>query len=265
MLYLKNIYEFLRDFPSLELRDQISPSNVSGTIPNVVYQTWENKKFGRTHFTSNILFRKRNRGFTFKLYDAAERDCYISYRWKGSPLEEMYVRARFGQIKADLFRYMILFDLGGLYFDISKAITRPLRTLIQPEIDGIISFENNRRLESKANRNLTSMPDNLVLQWGFGFAPRHELLSTVLSQIEQRFSDYKNVVQRNPKQAILELTGPVAFTDSVEIFFSKFPYNKVKQVGIDFDGSAILSLPGSAARHKLVPAYALASNEKLFR
>jgi mannosyltransferase OCH1-like enzyme len=249
----------------MELRDQISLGEDLGKIPSVVYQTWETKKFGRTHYISNRLFRNRNRSFTFKLFDATERDSYIRHRWRDSPLEEMYFRARFGQIKADLFRYMIVFDLGGFYFDISKVITRPLRKLIQPEVDGIISFENNRRVDLSSHGSLTLFPENLVLQWGFAFAPRHELLSSVLRQIGKKFSIYKNIVQENPKQAILELTGPIAFTASVDIFFSKFPHNKVRQVGIDFDGSAILSLPGSAARHKLVPAYGQVTHEKLFK
>lgn len=259
------VVEFLRDFPEVHLRDQIAQINKSRKIPNIVYQTWENKTFGRTHFLSIKSFRNRNRDYSFRLFDASERDAYVLSNWQNSPLSEMYERARFGQIKADLFRYMIVFDLGGFYFDISKAIATPLRVLSGPEADGVISYEKNYKSSRSLDCSNLAYPSNLVLQWGFGFSKGHDCLSALLSMIEEKYRTYENKIQENPKNAILNLTGPNVFTMAVESFFSSNPHNFVHQAGIDFNNSSILNLPGSAARHKKIRPYALVRGEKLFR
>jgi mannosyltransferase OCH1-like enzyme len=259
-------FEFARDFPSLSLGDKISSASTTSSIPRSIYQTWEEKKFGRTHFLSLKKFRNLNPNFDFYLLDAAERDAFVRSNWYGSPLWEMYERARFGQIKADLFRYLIVAERGGFYFDISKAINLPVDNFLEDHYEALISFERTPRpphLRSNEGPGLLHA-DKLVLQWGFGFKRHHEILRILLKQITADYLAFDNAVQVDPKGAILRLTGPLAFTRAVDTYFLQKPRGTVGQVSTDFAGMGILNMPGSAARHKIVIPYASIRNERLF-
>jgi mannosyltransferase OCH1-like enzyme len=260
-------FEFARDFPYLRLGDKLGSPGIGGSIPRVVYQTWEENKFGRTHFLSLQKFRNLNPNYDFYLFDAARRDSYVRSKWYGSPLWEMYEKARFGQIKADLFRYLVLAEEGGFYFDISKALSVPIDIFLKNHHEALLSFETTPRpphLSSYKDNDLLHR-NKLLLQWGFGFRKGHELLLILLDQIEESYLTYRNAVQKSPKSEILRLTGPLAFTRAVDTFFSlKKPKSSVGQVSMDFGGTAILNLPGSGARHKRVKAYAAVRNERLF-
>ena len=62
-------------------------------------------------------------------------------RWWNHPIGDLYQRAQFGVIQADLFRYWVIHDLGGFYLDINKILIVPLRSLLHQGCDELISFE----------------------------------------------------------------------------------------------------------------------------
>ena len=51
-------------------------------------------------------------------------------RWGSHPIGDLYQRAQFGVMQADLFRYCMIHDRGGFYLDINKILIVPLRTLL---------------------------------------------------------------------------------------------------------------------------------------
>ena len=63
--YIKKITEY----PLVELNDQTLEQNINQTIPPIVYQTWENNYFGKTHYKEIMKFRKINSNLSFRLFD----------------------------------------------------------------------------------------------------------------------------------------------------------------------------------------------------
>ena len=153
-------------------------------------------------------------------------------------------------MKADIFRYCILFERGGYYFDISKSCTRPLRQLHERDSMGVISFENNKSLKPAKNeaRHLLNYPDNLIIQWGLGFTSEHPFLKKVISLIVARADFYRGKVFQNPKDAILELTGPRAFTEAVVLSATPELMKNISQCGTDFFEAGHYALRGSYVR-----------------
>ena len=54
---------------------------------------------------------------------------------------QVYQMSKFGQMRVDIFRYCILFERGGYYFDISKAYSESLDNLSNPNTEAVISYE----------------------------------------------------------------------------------------------------------------------------
>lgn len=265
---LQRLFSFLTfplDYPTKELIDSHGSSNFLGRIPATVYQTWETRQLTRRLHRSVAGFRGLNPELSFRLYDAQARDAYMKARWGHRDVLEIYTNARFGPLKADIFRYCILFDYGGFYFDISKGVSRPLRNFVSPDSTEMLSFEgsaSHRKCPIEIRDKLKN-PDHFAAQWGFGFAPGHRILELQIERIENTRDTYENKRFANPKSAVLEFSGPISFTESVWAYLAERDSRVINQTGIDFDGAGIYSLPGSAGRYRQSPSYVFTSAEPI--
>lgn len=257
---LQRVFSFATiplDYPTIELKDSTGTQDYLGNIPAKVFQTWETRNLTRRLHRSVSQFRLLNPELSFKLFDAEARDAYMEEHWSHRAIFSVYKDAKFGPLKADVFRYCILFEQGGFYFDISKGVTRPLREFIEPDSSELLSSEGNLS-HREAPKHLVGRlrnPRHLVAQWGFGFAPRHRILELQIQSIENRQGAYRNRSYINPKAAILEFSGPLPFTDSVWAFLSESPTHRINQTDVDFDRSGVYSLPGSAGRYRQSASY----------
>ena len=131
------------EYPLVELNDRINISSSNQKIPTNVYQTWENNLFGKTHARYINKFRDLNPELSFYLYDKDKRDNYMSKNWKNHTISQIYFNSILGPMKADIFRYCILYELGGYYFDIGKGCKIPLNLLHKSNHEAIITYEDN--------------------------------------------------------------------------------------------------------------------------
>ena len=111
-------------------------------IPKVIYQTWVTKDLPETVQVVRANILKRNPGFDMILYDDDDMDTFIRTTCDPS-VYQAYSQLNVGAAKADLWRYCILYEYGGIYLDMDAEILRPLDELIEPTDDCIITRENN--------------------------------------------------------------------------------------------------------------------------
>ena len=239
------------EYPLKLLSDLTRIKSDDYLIPGNCYQTWEDNRFGTSHISAIENFRNLNPTISWFLFTNTQRDEYMESFWVDEPIHDIYKRAKFGVIKADIFRYCILFERGGYYFDISKGCNTPLRALHQHDTKALISFENNLHdFKIAANvANTLLHPQHLILQWGFGFAAQNHILRKVIDQIVEDSVKFSGVVYEDPKTAIWNFTGPIAFTRAVHSNFDATLFEFTEQAGIDFNLTGILPLPGAYTRH----------------
>jgi len=92
--------------------------DLSGTdIPLHVYQTWHSKDLPPKMAECVRLMKKTNPEFQFHLYDDTDCRNFIADNFEADVLDA-YDRIIPGAFKADLWRYCILYDRGGVYLDI---------------------------------------------------------------------------------------------------------------------------------------------------
>jgi mannosyltransferase OCH1-like enzyme len=86
-------------------------------IPANIFQTWESKKIPTLMFQSILSIIKNNPNFRYYLFD--DQDClkFIKENFNKDILEA-YDNLIPGAYKADLWRYCILYKMGGIYIDI---------------------------------------------------------------------------------------------------------------------------------------------------
>ena len=262
------------DYPLAPLSDVVSKSTTTASvkkfsIPPVVYQTWEENLFGRRHLRALERFRKDNQDLRFVLMDRAERDAYMAESWGHHPVHAIYCGAQFGPMRADIFRYCLLHERGGYYFDINKAVTVPIRSLHAPDTNAFLSHEHSECtvLPSRRTLDLMPLPGHYIAQWAFGFAPQHPFLARTITYICEFADAYANRTFSTPKSAILQLTGPGMFTRAVRDSLDQDP-SLAQQMTLlppAFAGAGDVNLEGSDVRYLRQPPYFRKRNQPILQ
>jgi mannosyltransferase OCH1-like enzyme len=196
----------------------------------------------------------------FRLWSHAEQDAFVANEFSDHPIAEVYFGAQFGPMAADIWRYLVLIRHGGWYFDINKCVRGGLARYASPECNIVVSYEQNAfELEHAAPDGLTH-PNNVISNWGFGTAPNNPILTRVVEDICNDAPLYRNRLWKNPKEAIIDFTGPRRLTRTIHEHVSQFGAVGICQAGIDFNGCGVFDMPGSHVRYLTTPSYATAQN-----
>jgi len=182
--------------------------------------------------------------------------------WGERLVSEIYFRSQFGALRADIFRYCLIYDLGGYYFDISKGTDFSLTALHSHDSLGLITYEQNKFNGPPGPPSL-ALQNHLVAQWGFGFMAKSKVLNLQIERIEQAYESYLGKVFSNPKLAILEFSGPISFTRTIHEMARNESLERICQAGIDFHGHGIFALRGSESRYLIARGYASARNRPI--
>ena len=225
------------EFPLQSLKDRpaLEASRLA-SIPAQCFQTAETNRFSRSHHANLAQLRNCNPDLTFLLFDARRRDRYMTKSWGDHPIGSLYRQARFGAMRADLFRYCVIFERGGFYLDINKVLAKPMSSFCQSSSSGSISFESNwcqLPAPPQAYQRLQH-PERYVLQWCFAFAPGHPLLAAMIDNICRYAPAFEGKRFSKPSEAIRSLTGPGLFTHTVRTYFETHEGIEIQQAGIDF-------------------------------
>jgi hypothetical protein len=150
------------------------------------------------------------------MFNDLDVESYMKSVWGQSEIYKRFVASPQGPMKTDIFRYCIIYDLGGYYFDIKSGFLDDLSSF---EKDGALLFwEGNPFVHDGevCAASLEACGSYLIAQWGLGFAAKHSFLKFVIKTLCDRpireFSGVKSKVD------ILNLTGPAAFTKSAHKF-----------------------------------------------
>jgi mannosyltransferase OCH1-like enzyme len=190
---------------------------------------------------------------------------YMQESWGGHKIFNIYNRAIFGPMKTDIFRYCLLFEKGGFYFDINKMCEKKISDLININDDHFLSNEQSchNLLPDIDISNIIINQNNYFIQWGIGFSPKHLILKQTIDNICKYAFLFENINYSNPKTAILQLTGPGMFTKSIYETLSKNLNKNFKVHGIDYEGYGNYIMKGSWVRYVKNPSYINSKNCKI--
>ncbi len=255
------------EFPLREINSEIANSNSNNTIiPKNVYQTWDFNKIGKSHYSEWMNFKKINSDYNFVFFNKSQRDQYMLENWRNHKVYEIYEMSRFGPMAVDIFRYCLIYDKGGIYFDINKCLSKPINDFISEGCSFFFSYERDISYRYPELQSLKTLkcPHNFVLNWAFGFKQRHPVLLNAVDKVSEYQNLFKGHIFAKPSQAIVKYTGTNLFTEAIHHYISKNPNDKFCDSDVNFGGSGITSMKNSWVRYAKVPAYTRARNDFLF-
>ena len=260
-IFLERFEYIYKDLP-----DQIVKINNRKQIPNVIYQTWVNRSVPWRMSKGIENFRNLNKDYSFILFTHQKRDEYMKNKWGKRKIYDIYKNSVFQCSKADIWRYCILYEKGGYYFDIKAGCEIPIRN-IKISNGASLSLELNNAFippSLEVLKNCKKFDLNIICNWAFGFKKNHPLLKIQIDNIEKYSDFFKGKTFQNPKSKILSFTGPGMLSKSYREYIKIFK-KEISMNGVDFFGKGVYQLKGSQYRFKMSLDYGKVKSSKILK
>jgi mannosyltransferase OCH1-like enzyme len=115
----------LYDFPHHIPRRSRQEEEVRNGVPLVIYESWKSHEVPKGMRDNILRLLEMNPEFDYYLYSDEECAAFIADNFDKDVLEAFHT-LKPGAYKSDLWRYCILYKLGGVYLDIKYYSTVPL-------------------------------------------------------------------------------------------------------------------------------------------
>jgi len=180
-------------------------------IPKNIYQLVSDKKNISPKFVKNIQFLKDlNPGWNHILMDDTDMIAYLQKYCPQSIITAYNsINPKYGAARADLFRYILIYLEGGVYFDIKSICKFPLDFILKKDDEYILSH-----WACKESTKYVDIIEGEFQQWYIISKPRHPFLLTVIKLVLQNIRNYTPSIGVG-KMAVLKTTGPIAYTNAI--------------------------------------------------
>lgn len=242
-------------------------STIEQVIPRVVYSTIGKKSVKKGHYQAIESFRANNPEYNFVVFDDNEAHDYVSTKFQGEKILDIFERSIFGPMRADILRVALMLHEGGVYIDISKRLKKPLMHTIPPSANFVFAHENNEipaYFEIETDPNVLINDRRLIVQWCMMSSRNNPIFETMINSIERDSVKFEKKVFENPKNAILELTGTYQYTRAIWHHLLT-DYVDFTYAGVDFGESSYVLIPESFSKNPFNLHYSSKKNSKILK
>lgn len=169
-------------------------------IPKTIWQTWKSHDLPVRVAAYVRSWKQLNPTWQHALHD--DEECREDVKKFGDPeLLLVYDKMPLPVMKADLWRYLIVYENGGVYADVDTSCSVPIDQWMPDDAALVLGLENN-----------VSM-----CQWAFAAEPKQQALAMALEKVVQRCRGY---IDMSYQHVVHASTGPAVFTDAVREYAS---------------------------------------------
>lgn len=214
-------------------RSELVPTFPPGsTIPKIIHQTYHAPPLPDALQANIAHLRAMNPGWEHRFHDYEDRRAFIDEVY-GRAVLDLYdaIDARYGAARADLFRYLLLYRVGGVYLDMKSSTGRPLDEVIRPTDLYLLSTWRSELHDDYRGWGQHPEVRHLAFgefqQWQIVAAPGHPFLKAVIERVLRNLTVYVEGLHGVGAYAVLRVTGPVAYTLAIEPLLADEPHRFV--------------------------------------
>jgi len=254
----------LREIPFTDVRGFFKGdlNKISSDYKKNCYMTWKSSRLPRSHARDLRKFIESNSEFSFYFFDDADQEKWMESNFPNTRILQIYRDLNFPAAKSDVFRYAIVWKLGGTFFSINRLTHMPLSELIGSLKSFQLSFS---KVPYERDTEFPSYPVQYkglaVIQYTVSAEPKNDVLNHALQMIQERSDSYQNINFEKVNRAIWNLTGPYLLTDAVDRYLNRGSV-ELEIKGFEFLDS--LWIPkGLKYRYLQSPSYMSYRNKKV--
>ncbi len=208
------------------------------SIPKIIHQTVYNKHQIDQRFLDNILELKRlNPEWEHRLYDDGDIRAFISKHFDESTMNCFnMINPAYGAVKADFFRYLVMYIEGGVYLDIKSTVTKKLDDVLNLNDSYLLSHWRNQPGQEFAGWGLHAGLEGAgeYQQWHIISSPKHAFLDAVIKKVKRNIENYDFLRDGVGWIGVLKLTGPIAYTEAIQEIEKDHAHRKLDVQDIGF-------------------------------
>ena len=189
-------------------------------IPKFIYQTTKSKFGLPVALEENIeQIKDLNKGWAYRLFDDWDIEDFIRNVY-GQETLVLYnkINPAYGAGRADLFRYLLIYETGGIYLDIKSGVTQALDTVLLDTDEYILSHwpgqPGHRHFGWGRHRGLGMRGE--FQNWHVIATPKHPFLKQIIGCVLNNIKNYNPAKDGVGKFAVLRVTGPIAYSLAIE-------------------------------------------------
>jgi hypothetical protein len=198
---------------------------VGTSIPRIIHQTYKSADFpdGIEGNIANLL--ELNPGWEHRFYDNNAVLDFIHKEY-GDKIVEYYLRIspEYGAARADFFRYLVMYRIGGVYLDIKSSAKLPFDTVLRPDDTFLLATwpQDDPQFTSwGAYPELAAIGGFEYEQWHIIAAPGHPFLREVIERVLYNIDHYIPELHGTGAYANMRVTAPVAYTLGITAIFDR--------------------------------------------
>lgn len=208
-------------------------------------------EYPQTYIKNRNSIVSLNQSFNFHFWSEGgyyDIESFISEQY-GEEVLRYYqsISPSYAAARSDLFRYLCLYAVGGVYLDLKSTIVYPLDTILRPDDRFLVSFWYH---SGWCHPELNHIPyGGEYEQYYLVCAAGHPLMRRIIQQVLCNIKMYDAKISGIAQYGTLRLTGPVIFSKLVHEYRKKHD-DMVRQIHSISNGIAY-SIFGDYAKHKL--------------
>jgi mannosyltransferase OCH1-like enzyme len=214
-------------------------------ISKIIHQTYYSKEDLPVEIKENIKrLKSLNPTWEYRLYDDTDIENYIKSNFPSILKLYKKINPIYGAVRADLFRYLVIYNEGGVYLDIKSTFLYPLDSKIKDNDQAILSHWNNKdwgRHPEIANLKGEFQQCFIIMTKG------HPFMKVVIEYVLQNIKNYRPYFHGSGKENVLRISGPIVFTLAIESILDDYPYRLLNSVE---DLGYIYSIYDNNEKHK---------------
>lgn len=194
--------------------EELSESCAGAAIPRTIHQTFPARAMPVVLEQNLAKIKSLNPGWEHRLYDDADIVEFIRSGYGPRVLAQYErINPKYGAARADLFRYLLMYRVGGVYLDIKSTLRRPLDEVLLPEDVYVLSYWRGARFRGWGDyRILRPFGGREFQQWHIIAAAGHPFLRAVVARVLNHLETYNPLIHGTGRMGVNWSTGPIAYT-----------------------------------------------------
>lgn len=200
-------------------------------IPRNLILTGSREHFESQEVTSSLqALKTRNEGWQIMAFTDEQQIDFIAKSYSSEVIAAYHrINPNYGAAKADLFRYLAVYKLGGVYLDIKSTCSVPLSAVIRSDDELLLAQWDNQIGRPYERWGISPdvwyVPGGEYVNWFFAAEPNNPILLAVIKKVLYNIISYKPSANLLGRNGILRVTGPLAWTQSI---FSTITSNRTE-------------------------------------
>lgn len=193
-------------------------------IPKQIFQTYSDYSLLSSEVKESIdSMRAMNPDYEYFFFNDSDQEQFISEHYPEKLALWSQIRAQYGASRADYFRYLLIQKHGGIYLDIKSGSRKKFSEFIREDDKFLLSYWNQDVFPLVGNHKKHGV-EREFQNWHIISIAQNPYLAKVIDTVENRINSYSPFRDKVGQQAVLAITGPIAYSIGIEGTSNEFEY-----------------------------------------